>query len=821
MPAVTMGLWALFLVLFLLMCNEGIHWIQNGTRSDWADIVAILFIGITVYLATQDVMTSIMGAFSIYLIFGMVELKDYEILNKIVLITVITYNVIFIAGLIDIIIGLEGVLRDTVFSMSFFLMLILGFIVFGRKYMIVFRFMSTQYLTLLFYLVAWLGVAGVWKITGVDMTGYIYEILIGLNFIIYLFSGPLIDLLMGYKKVDSPELEELVNEVAPKMGFNPKKIKIRYGKYPILNAMAYGCVGIDYRMAVISPELEFGRGKIGKDEIRGIIAHELGHLKGKHTLILTLVSAVQLIAFKLLKWPATFFDYTFKPDDQPFPLWVFILINFALTLVFYIVVRELESRADRITRRTGYAKDLAKGLYNLEGYYATSHEIGLDATLLSDEKISTTNRLLNYLSTAKYLNQNVLKPTKGTLLSNLINAHPPTYHRIMASLHTEEISPRREAVMPMTFLNSQKAHEFAVEVQEARMRYTTMATEKVRDEFELDDIRTFLTTMKVTEELQYKIGKTYAFLNLLTYDRLFARIEEIEYVDNAAEPLSYKISVIREDGSSEPESQILNPSLYKEIPISLQEHYPFRKEGILHFTGILINELYQNPKKKPTSLEKLSPKQRVKNMGTLVFENSEGKVIKKPLFDTRLPKSLEYFREFQNKTVFLKEQGVHRITTLDQVNIPEKGQSLEKLSWSLKDPSLECSQSDYLLRFEHPYFGMKAEERTLKAERAILDYFYQTKQRIYIILKKAVNAEIDGHITAIDLGADSEKENKPTTTIHVHSIFGEDHVLELSKIDALYLNTPSVVLQKKSTVSSFTMLMNRWKQWRHPERILL
>ena len=79
-----------------------------------------------------------MGAFSIYLIFGMVEMKDYEILNKIVLITVITYNVIFVAGLIDILIGLEGVLRDTVFSMSFFLMLILGFIVFGRKYMVVF-----------------------------------------------------------------------------------------------------------------------------------------------------------------------------------------------------------------------------------------------------------------------------------------------------------------------------------------------------------------------------------------------------------------------------------------------------------------------------------------------------------------------------------------------------------------------------------------------------------------------------------------------------------------------------------------------------------
>ena len=79
---------------------------------------------------------------------------------------------------------------------------------------------------------------------------------------------------MGYKKSDDPKLTRIIEEAAEKMNINPKKIKVRFGKYPILNAMAYGAFW-DMRMAVIAPSLD----EIPEDEVKGIVAHELAHLK--------------------------------------------------------------------------------------------------------------------------------------------------------------------------------------------------------------------------------------------------------------------------------------------------------------------------------------------------------------------------------------------------------------------------------------------------------------------------------------------------------------------------------------------------------------
>ncbi|MHA1561182.1 MAG: M48 family metalloprotease, partial [Promethearchaeota archaeon] len=367
------GLWVAFVILWGLLINEGISWVKNGKRSDWSDLVVILFLFVTVYLLTGDIFNSFIGAFSLYLIFGIYELKEYEVLNKILLITVITYNFIFFAGILDTILVKDGLWRDTAFSMSFWLMLILGFAFFGRKYMVVFRFMSPQYLTLALYLVAWMAISSIKTIpfTEISLYDHIYEVIIITNVIVYIFTGPLIDLLMGYKKSDDPILTRIIEEAAEKMGMKSKKIKVRYGKYPILNAMAYGAFW-DMRMAIIAPNLT----DIPEDELKGIVAHELAHLKGKHTLSLTLISIGEIIVFKFLKWPVTYYDYTFNPDNQPFPMFVFILISLGISIFLYTFVRMFEATADKNTKKAGYGKELAKGLYNLESFYATSHEIG-------------------------------------------------------------------------------------------------------------------------------------------------------------------------------------------------------------------------------------------------------------------------------------------------------------------------------------------------------------------------------------------------------------------------------------------------------------
>ncbi|QEE15380.1 M48 family metalloprotease [Promethearchaeum syntrophicum] len=816
------GLWIAFGITFIFLINEGISWVKNSKRSDWSDLVVIIFLFITVYLFTKDIMNSFIGSFSLYLIFGIYELKEYEVLNKILLITVITYNFIFFAGILDTILAKDGLWRDTAFSMSFWLMLILGFAFFGRKYMVVFRFMSPQYLTLALYLVAWLAISSIKTIpfTEISLYDYIYEVIIITNVIVYIFTGPLIDLLMGYKKSDDPELTRIIEEVAVKMGMNPKKIKIRFGKYPIINAMAYGAFW-DMRMAVIAPNLK----DIPEDELKGIVAHELAHLKGKHTLSLTLISIGEILVFKLLKWPVTYYDYTFNPDDQPFPLFVFILISLGISIFLYTFVRMFEATADKNTKKAGYGKELARGLYNLESFYAASHEIGLDATLLSDEKVSENNRLINYMSTAQYLNKMIIKPSKGGLLSNFINAHPPSYHRIIASLDENDISTTYEALMPIIFLRKKKAEAYFVKTDATRQKYMNMATTKVKKQFKIENIKNVAEQLKLKEKLSYKIGKTYAFLNLKTNERLFGKLEDIFYVDNASEPLRYKIKVIL--GKNPDEIKIINPFIHKEMPLTYGEHYKYRKEGILRLRNIELDAVYfKNGKNKKKSSQYLK-----KYTGVAIFEkisnNNEDSTldeVKIPIFKKRnMPKSYEELESIKGEHIFLKKQGTYQMYKLDEVIfkenyldytlklVPTEKNETEKVN-EVETNEFEFSKDNLVIKHGDFYFNFHNDEATQKFEDDFLKYYAKHKLDVVFILKKAVNAEIDGKIENFEYNEGN------ISKISIKNNFNEEFIIEKNKIDVVYIQKPKIVIQNVKDISVFTNLMNKIGSQIHPEK---
>jgi len=131
------------LIFYLLSIEELYRWVKSGKRSELSDFVALLFFFFLIFFISKDVFTSIMGAFSIYLWFGIVELKDYPVLNKILIISLVTYNVIFVSGIISSIIN-NPIVVNTAFSFSFWIILGLGFILFGRRYIVIWRFMSPQ-----------------------------------------------------------------------------------------------------------------------------------------------------------------------------------------------------------------------------------------------------------------------------------------------------------------------------------------------------------------------------------------------------------------------------------------------------------------------------------------------------------------------------------------------------------------------------------------------------------------------------------------------------------------------------------------------------
>ncbi|KKM25654.1 hypothetical protein LCGC14_1592840, partial [marine sediment metagenome] len=291
-------------ILYLLTIEEFLQWVRNGRRSEMSDLVAIAFFFFLIFFFSKDFLTSLMGAFSIYLWIGIFELKDYPVLNKILIISLVTYNIIFIAGLFSFYLK-DPIFINTSFAFSFWIILIMGFLLFGRKYIVVWRFMSPEYLTLFLYIIAWLAVVfinqytplkflvdkriGSSGFTFLDFFMNIYFVLFVVNWIVYFLSGLILDKLLGIKKVKDEEVLKLVNEIKNDIGIN-SKVKIGFGKYPILNAMAYGSV-FDKRIAIIAEDIN----KIPKDELKGIVAHELAHTKGKHTLVLTAITSVDLI----------------------------------------------------------------------------------------------------------------------------------------------------------------------------------------------------------------------------------------------------------------------------------------------------------------------------------------------------------------------------------------------------------------------------------------------------------------------------------------------------------------------------------------------
>lgn len=819
---VDIGLWIGFIIFWGASINEGILWIKNGKRSDLADIVAILFLFVTVFLITRNVLLSFVGAFSIYLLFGIEELKEYEILNKVVLISVITYNFIFIVGILDEAFNKEGHWQDTAFSLSFWLMLILGFAFFGRKYMVVFRFMSVQYLTLLLYIIAWLVIVMVQGIVNqntteeVDISQYIYIALIITNFVIYVFSGPLINLLMGYKKEDDEELNELVREVAEKVGMNPKRIQVRYGNYPIINAMAYGAFW-NMNMAIIAPD----KHTIPKDELKGVIAHELGHLKKAHTLILTVLSSIEIIIFWLLKWPVTMYDFVFKPD-QPIELWQFLVISFGVSILLYIFVRDLEGHSDKIAREAGYDESISKGLYNLESFYATSHEIGLDATLLSDEKPTVNTQMGNYLATSQYLNKMIVDPSRGTLLSNFINSHPPSFHRIPIILNEEQISPIQEAFMPVTFLWKKNAWKFLNRTKGARERYLQIVDRKILELFSVTTIKEFNEQLARMEFHEYKLGKRFAYLNRITGERQCGKLVSLSYSESATESIQYHVQL---DDSQEPKSEIIiNPAICKEVPIALDSYYKFRKEGILKLEKVDLSAFYQHPRK---TRRYEDPYYKYLNTGVLYFSDLDGNEIEKPVFDTKMPIPYEIIKDLEERPIFLKKAGTYEILKTKSItlNLEKPYIDIEaykyipnQLASDLKDsPPYSLTSDNHVINFEKLYFPVHHDDKTFLYEKAFLEFLIEKNLRVDIILKKAVNSEIDGHISTFSL--DAESNNEKIKNLTITSIFGEEFDLEMSKIDGIFLNFPQMVVQKVADVSIFTKLINKIQRIRHPERI--
>jgi heat shock protein HtpX len=168
---------------------------------------------------------------------------------------------------------------------------------------------------------------------------------------------------------------------------------------------------------------------LDRDEIRGVMAHELAHVKNRDTLTMT-VTATLAGAIAALANFAMFFghrDEDGRPAGMIGALALAILAPMAAALVQMAISRSREYEADRIGAEiAGDPHALARALQRIEAYARGG------AHNPAAERNPATAHMF------------IINPLSGRGADNLFSTHPATHNRVEALMRMTGMTPRRE-----------------------------------------------------------------------------------------------------------------------------------------------------------------------------------------------------------------------------------------------------------------------------------------------------------------------------------------------------------------------------------------
>ncbi|MHA2052522.1 MAG: M48 family metallopeptidase [Candidatus Hodarchaeales archaeon] len=536
--------------LFIIFFLEVRKYLKYRSYPDIMELSGIGVLTTTLFTFTNDFLLSGLAGVLGIMIIGTFEVRENPIWARMMGTFTISYGFFFVMVLIgfistevipDLGVSIKNFLVDIGFNDSiemkqFFtgigynliiwVMVLTAFILFGRKFIIVTRFISPQMTYLILYLVALL------LILQLNMPEIVkYPAIFVTNFFLYLISGPLLTFLYGIKPLEDKRVEAIIKEVQMKIKTPIRQIGII--KAPILNAFAFG-PWFDQRIAYIASDLD----KFTDSEIRGITAHELVHVQKKHTLILLVITAVELIVKAIIDAPATYWEYVFLGEQtwDFLAFWLFNIILFAFLLTF---VKMLEGQADKITREKGYGIELAESLFRLEGfYYGIAGEIGFNTQLMTGKERSKDENLRFMGDQAHYLFQN-LAPSRLTCLMNLIAAHPLTSIRITMQIN-HSIGTIRAGLMIWALLIPGLRKRTIKMLQKSNKEMASLLSEKYSRNF--GEIADYLEITYEEDDAKKLVGQFVLTKPKMLGDPAYwGRIEKYQITDNIVSPIQYEL----------------------------------------------------------------------------------------------------------------------------------------------------------------------------------------------------------------------------------------------------------------------------------------
>jgi len=254
------------------------------------------------------------------------------------------------------------------------------------------------------------------------------------------------------KPGENPWLEETVKKLAEKSGVPTPRLAIAPDETP--NAFVFGRTAHSATLAVHEGLLK----QLNKEEVEGVIAHELGHLKHKDYLVMTIVSALPIIAYLIARvsFETIRFGGTPRREKQGGGILAAILVAAFASYFVYLITQMLVLGLSRLREHyadaysaylTGDPQRLESALTKITYGLSLSPKppsgvrsfyIG-DPALAKQEVLGIISRKEEYdldkdgVLDAKELELAMEKEAKNTWtkVNSLFTTHPPTYKRIL------------------------------------------------------------------------------------------------------------------------------------------------------------------------------------------------------------------------------------------------------------------------------------------------------------------------------------------------------------------------------------------------------
>ena len=209
---------------------------------------------------------------------------------------------------------------------------------------------------------------------------------------------------------DAPMLHSIVEDLARNAGLPKPRVVLVPEDSP--NAFATGRDPAHAVVAVTQGLLQ----ALNPDEIRGVLAHEMGHIKNRDILIqsvaATLGGAIMIVA-NIVKWSTLFGFGGSDDDDGGSPLFAFALAlvaPIAATLIQMAISRSREYLADETgARLAGNPNHLADALEKLDAY---------------------SKRMPMRQGNPATAHMFIVNPFSGTSMAQLFSTHPPMAERV-------------------------------------------------------------------------------------------------------------------------------------------------------------------------------------------------------------------------------------------------------------------------------------------------------------------------------------------------------------------------------------------------------